>query len=126
MAAVITAIVLFIMVIILLLVVGFGRWVVLRGRGGSRTWFALVLILFPFPVGGALGRLGFWMTGNATIFVFTPVVGVLGTLDAGWRRRRIRRTSFRQATALVTPPEQEKPIILRLRRDEEGNTPETF
>jgi hypothetical protein len=94
--------------ILLLLVTGLGRWVVLRGRGGSGTWLAPKRTPIPFPVGGALGRLrilGFGLARNATIFVFVPIVGVLGTLGTGRGRRRIRGASFRQATAFVTPPE---------------------
>jgi len=123
MAAALIVIVVLLMVILLLIVVGLGRWVILRGSGGSRTWFALVLILFPYPVGWALGGLGLGLTGDATVFVFTPVVGVVGTLGTGWRRRRIRRASFWQATAFAIPPE-EKPFSLRLKFYEEGDTPE--
>lgn len=96
------------MVMMVVLVAGFGRRLVLWGRGGSRVFLlAPVLVLFPFITPRANGRIPFvrGLARGATVLVVVPIVGVFGTLGVGGRRRSIMRASVRQATVFVFPPE---------------------
>lgn len=76
-------------------------------RGGSSTWFALILFEYPFPVGRALGRCRILrgLAWGAAALVLVPIVCILWTPSIRGRRSRIGRATVRQATVLIIPPE---------------------